>query len=201
MNITPTIQKVLPAEASFLPAVQSVSQYLGIQPEWLLVVMYNESRLNPYAKNSSSGAYGLIQFMPGTMSSMGISESILRNKTATQQMQYVQQYFAPYRGRMLNVYDVYAAVFFPVMIGKPDSFVLATASLSASVVAKANPIFDLDKNLQITKAEFIQYIKDKLLPLTGTIVATTSIMGFLLVGLGIFLIVKRKKKHGKISNS
>ncbi len=161
------IRIILSKDSNFQKKLESVCKSLGIQVEWLVAVIWNESRLRPYAKNPDSGAFGLIQFMPSTMLSMGISEALIRTKSATDQLVYVERYFQPYKGKMKNIYDVYSAVFFPIMMRKPLSYVLETAKLPASVYAKANPIFDLDKNLKITKYEFIKYIDDVLLPQVG----------------------------------
>lgn len=165
--MTNEVQTLLAQEAGFLAKLKAVASSLSVNYEWLVAVMWNESRLRPYAKNSKSGAFGLIQFMPSTMASMGISEALLRSKTATDQLQYVQKYLQPYKGKIKDVYDLYAAVFFPVLIGKPVSYVLETSRLSASLIAKSNPLFDLDKNSRITKLEFMRYIEDVLLPQVG----------------------------------
>ena len=48
---------------------------LNIDPKDLLGIMNSESGLNPQAVNKSSGATGLIQFMPATAKSLGTTVS------------------------------------------------------------------------------------------------------------------------------
>lgn len=142
----------------FINKVNAICAKLRIQPEWLMIVMYAESRLNPAALNRNGGASGLIQFMPSTALSLGTTTTALRAMSNVQQLDWVYKYFAPYAGRILNVYDLYLVTFFPVALGKPDNYVMQTTRLSAKVIAKANPGIDLNKDLQITVGEFKMYV-------------------------------------------
>lgn len=145
-------------KAEFISLVLSVSQYLRIDPNWLMMVMYFESRLNPQAVNSVSGATGLIQFMPSTARNLGTTTDALKQMSNVEQMQYVKKYFEPYRGKMHNFTDVYFAVFYPVAMNKPRSYVLGSQNLKASVIADQNAGFDLDKDRQITRGEVEDYL-------------------------------------------
>jgi hypothetical protein len=50
--------------ADIIPAIQEASKKFGI-PEWLIAAVIRiESNFNPLARNSTSGAYGLMQIMP-----------------------------------------------------------------------------------------------------------------------------------------
>ena len=135
------------------PKTAIVADILGIKPEWLENVMWIESRLNPQAVNKVTGATGLIQFMPATAQSLGTTTEALKAMSFDEQMEYVYLYLRPYRGKMSSQVDVYLAVFFPVAIGKPDSYVLQTSKLSPALIAKQNPAYDLNKDNQITKGE------------------------------------------------
>lgn len=157
----------MPKEHSFIYAVESACLRLGVKVDDLLTVMFNESKINPHAVNSLTKATGLIQFMPSTAKGLGTTIEALKLMTATEQMVYVEKYFKPFAGKINSIHDLYAVVFFPVMLGKPNSFILKTASLSASLLAKSNAIFDLNKDSQITKAEFNAFIDNNLLPLAG----------------------------------
>lgn len=148
-------------KAAFLAKVQTIAAKLGVMPDWLMFVMKTESGLNSRAVNRTSGATGLIQFMPATARHLGTTTAALAAMSNLEQLDFVYQYFKPYAGRMRSPGDCYAVVFFPVMVGKPDSYVLQTSSLSAALIARQNPIFDLDKNQQITAGEFRQYVLNK----------------------------------------
>lgn len=148
-------------KAAFLAKVQTICATLGINPDWLMFVMKTESGLNHRAVNPTGGATGLIQFMPSTAASLGTTTAKLAAMTNVEQLDYVLKYFKSYAGRLTSVADVYSVVFFPVVIGKPDNYVLETKKLSAALIARQNPIFDLNKNSQITAGEFRQYIYNK----------------------------------------
>lgn len=146
-------------QSAFTNKVNEIAGKLKVNPNWLMQVMYSESRINPQAVNPYSNATGLIQFMPSTATALGTSVLALKNMTAIQQLDFVYKYFLPYTGKMSSYYDVYAATFFPAMIGKPDSWVLQTSSLSAALIAKQNPAININKDGQITVGEFKEYVK------------------------------------------
>lgn len=150
---------------AFISKVEVLASALGILPEWLFAVMFIESGLNEKAYNSTSGATGLIQFMPTTAASLGTSTTALYNMSNVNQLDYVYTYLKPYAGRMHSLYDVYFAVFFPAAIGKADNYVLQTSTLSASKIASQNAVYDLNKDNQITvsevKAAITDYLKKK----------------------------------------
>ena len=59
---------------------------------------------------------------------------------------------------MKSVYDLYLATFFPAALGKADTWVMQTSSLSAQTIAAQNQIIDLNKDGQITVGEFKEYV-------------------------------------------
>ena len=142
----------------FVNAVNYYSERLDIEPEWLLGVMYFESKLNPAAVNPITGATGLIQFMPSTAESLGTTTQALKKMNAYEQMIYVFNYLRPYAGRMDSLVDVYFAVFFPAAIGASKDTVLQTSKLSAKTIARQNVIFDANKDDAITVGEVENYI-------------------------------------------
>lgn len=146
--------KITSNKASFLAKVRIIAAKLLIDPDWLMAVMYLESGLNHRAYNSNGGATGLIQFMPSTAAHLGTSTQALANMTNVQQLDYVYSYFRSYTGRIQSFPDLYMVTFFPIALGKPDDYVIHSDTLSADTIARANPVFDLDKNRQITAWEF-----------------------------------------------
>ena len=148
---------------TFIQKVTEVSKKLGVDPNWLMLIMVSESGLSPSITNSI-GAVGLIQFMPSTCAGLGISPEQMASLTATQQMDYVYRYFAPQAGNLKSFYDLYLYTFFPLAIGKPDSWVLSADGLSAGSIAAANGGFDLNKDNQIKVGEFKNYLKTVYLP-------------------------------------
>ena len=165
-------------KVEFLSKVRQISANLGIEPDWLMIVMSAESGINPQAVNyqpkkgdskdpyirSAYRATGLIQFMPHTAENIGTTNQTLYRMNNVQQLVYVEKYFKylGMTGKMHCVEDLYLATFFPIAVGKPDTFILQARDLSAYAVASENTGIDLNKDLKITVAEFKQYIKNYL---------------------------------------
>jgi len=152
---------------AFVAKVIDIANKLKTNPNRLMFVMNNESGLNPQAENKSfpflnGYATGLIQFTPDTASYLGTSTTQLLAMDNVSQLDYVYKYLKPFTGKLNSIADVYNAVFFPIAVGKPDSFVLSSKNLSAQLIAKSNPIFDLNKDKQITVGEIKQYIINKI---------------------------------------
>jgi hypothetical protein len=121
---------------AFLAKVQQITSNLGIKPDWLMAVMAFESGIDSKRVNSTSGATGLIQFMPSTATGMGTSTTALKAMTNVQQLDYVYKYLAPYKAKMKTYTDVYMTVFYPVAVGKPDTYVIGAVG---SKIAQQNP--------------------------------------------------------------
>jgi peptidoglycan hydrolase-like protein with peptidoglycan-binding domain len=140
-------ERLAPAD---LKALYDVATYLGINVDWLATAMSFESGLNPQAVNASSGATGLIQFMPSTAKNLGTTTDALKGMTFQQQLPYVQRYFESHKGQMHNLEDVYLAVFYPAAMGEPPDHVIASAG---NPVYDQNAVFDRTKKGYITRAD------------------------------------------------
>ena len=152
------IEKVKTNREAFAAKVIEISRLLGIDPNWLMVVMNSESGLNEKARNTKypvQGGYatGLIQFIPNTAKGLGTTTDALFNMTNLEQLDYVYKYFKPYRNKIESFIDLYMVTFFPVAVGKAKDFVLQARNVAALAVARANPIFDLNKDGKLTVAE------------------------------------------------
>lgn len=148
---------------AFVEKVKKISANLGIDPNWLMAIMYFESAgtFSPSITNNI-GATGLIQFIPSTAKGLGTSTSALRSMTAVQQLDYVEKYLKPYRGKFKSYIDVYFAVFFPLAIGKPDDWVIQGEGLSASSIYNSNPAFRVQKDGKIRVWEVKKVMLSKL---------------------------------------
>ena len=138
----------------FAAKVRQIASRLGVPPDYLMAVMWSESRLDPAATNPEGGATGLIQFMPATAAGLGTSCEALREMSALDQLDYVERFFRPYAPRCHTFGAFYMACFFPAAIGKEDDYVLQTRKLSAERIARQNPAFDTDRDGRITAGEF-----------------------------------------------
>jgi hypothetical protein len=141
------IEYVKENKKEFALKVTDICNQLNIKPEWLMFVMWFESKLNPQAVNPISESTGLIQFTPSTARGLGTTTDILKRMSNVQQLDYVLAYLRPYKGRMKRWIDVYLAVFYPKAMGNPD-FVI-----TPDIIAKQNKIFDLNKDLDISVKE------------------------------------------------
>lgn len=147
---------------SFIKKVKEIADDLKIPAEWLMLVMWFETArtLDHRKVNFQRGdspvdslrckfrATGLLQFMPSTARAMGTTNMDLYAMSNVRQLDYVHKYLAVYKGKYQSFLDLYLAVFYPAAIGKPDTYVIAS-----DTIARQNPIFDINKDLDITKAE------------------------------------------------
>lgn len=149
---------------AFINKINEVSNYLGIDPNWLMAVINFESAgtFSPSIENHITGATGLIQFMPNTAQSLGTSVNALKNMSAVQQLDYVKMYYKQFKSKINSYIDLYFATFFPIAIGKPGNYVLQTSRIPPGVIAASNPIFDLNQDGKITKSEVEQVMLSKI---------------------------------------
>ena len=124
----------------FIEAVNTVATQLSFNPDWLMRAIDFETAgsWSTSITAPGTGATGLIQFIPSTARSLGISTAELATMDRATQMQYVQKYLAPYKGRINNFGDLYMAIHYPVAVGKGDSFVL---------YSKGTKAYDFNKSL------------------------------------------------------
>jgi hypothetical protein len=151
-----------PAEyPAFKARMIQICGSLGINPDWLMAVMWAESNLRADIVNPKGGATGLIQFMPSTAIGLGTTTGALRVMTATQQLDYVYKYFQSFAGKMHSVGDVYAVIFMPIALGKDSNTTLGqkgnysylSGKLTYNAVYEGNPGLDLNRDGIITAAE------------------------------------------------
>jgi len=149
--------------ASFLAAVQSLANDIGVLPVSLLAVMFNESGLNPAAYHAGVKGGGLIGFMPGTAKMLGTSVPELIRMSRVNQMYYVRKYFERRDKKFKGIEELYLYTFYPYAIGQPDHYIFGSErSMNyARLVASSNPGFDLDKNGLITMGEMRRYMKGR----------------------------------------
>ena len=147
--------KVTTNKSLFINKVILISQKLDIDPNWLMAVMNLETggTFSPSIQNKTSGATGLIQFIPSTAKGLGTTTSALSKMSNVQQLDWVYKYLNNYKSKLLNYIDLYLAVFFPIAMTKSDTYVIESDSLSASKIAAQNSGFDLNKNKKITIGE------------------------------------------------
>lgn len=149
---------------TFCERVLWIAGDLGFDPSDLMACMAFESAESFRAdiKHPKSNAIGLIQFMPSTASALGTSTEELSKMTPEDQLNYVWKYFAPRKGKLVNLGDLYMAVLWPGGIGKPDSAVLFSKNGPYAVQYAQNRGLDVNKDGEITRGEAVAKVYAKL---------------------------------------
>lgn len=150
--------------AEFRHKARDISSRLGIDPSHLMAVIAFESAetFSPSIRNAAgSGATGLIQFMPSTAQALGTSVEALASMSAVEQLNYVERYFQPYRGRMSGLADVYMAVLWPDAIGRPEGHALWN-SRDRPTTYRQNSGLDRNRDGVITKGEAAAKVRETL---------------------------------------
>ena len=190
---------------SFVNKVKDISTKLGIDPNWLMAIMYWESArtFSPSIQNNSTKATGLIQFMPSTAFGLGTNTAMLKSMSAVEQLDWVYKYYSSYKNKLKSYVDTYFVTFFPLAVGKPNDYVLETKNLSSSLIATQNPAFDVDKNKNVqvweVKKVMLERLPSEWLNSDSFSVAIKAYKGYLLVGVtlllgGSYYLYKKLKK-------
>lgn len=142
----------------FLAKVIKISDQLGINPNWLMLVMFMESRINHQAVNPKGGATGLIQFMPKTALELGTTTADLLRMSNVAQLDYVYKYFYPYRKYIQGFTDLYLITFYPasLILKKPDEWYFP------KTVYEFNTGLDRNKDGRVNLGEFKNFILSKI---------------------------------------
>ncbi len=146
---------------AFKSRVIEICDNLGCDPSHLTSAMAFETgeTFSPSIRNRASGATGLIQFMPSTARSLGTTTDELAEMSAVEQLDYVAQYFRPYRGRMSTLSDVYMAILWPAAVGRPEAHVLFRRP---SRQYQQNAGLDTNHDGEVTKGEAAAKVQNKL---------------------------------------
>ena len=121
-NSAPTVKpgnnygyRAISNDTGFRDKLHSVAQNLSTHPQWLADVIAVESgdTFSPAAVNMSSSATGLIGFMEPTARELGTTQTALLRMTRVEQMDYVQKYLEPFKGKLDSVFDIAVAVYRP----------------------------------------------------------------------------------------
>ena len=142
-----------------------IAEDLELDASQLMACMAFESgetfRANIY-NAAGSGAIGLIQFMPQTALSLGTTTEKLAEMSAENQLNYVWKYFAPQKGRLRNLGDIYMAILWPAGIGKADDWALFHENGPKPVIYLQNKGLDINADGVVTRAEAARKVSDKL---------------------------------------
>lgn len=153
----------------FKKKVVEISQKLNCDPDDLMAVMAFESHLGTGTVNKSSGATGLIQFMPDTAKWLGTTTEQLAAMSGVEQLDYVYKHIKPNLSRLkgghCDLGDLYMAVLWPPGVGKSNDAVIFDPNSSSALVRSAfngNRCLDANKDNLVTKGEAVQAVINRL---------------------------------------
>ncbi|MDX2285951.1 MAG: transglycosylase SLT domain-containing protein [Bacteroidia bacterium] len=134
--------------------VREIASMLSIPPEWLMAVMYSESKFDASVKNlKGSGATGLIQFMPEVAKELEVSVQRLERMDHLQQLEYVYLYLQNVRDRygdFTSLTDLYLGILYPRAIGQDPCYSLYE---KPSVQYEQNAGLDENKDGRVTVSD------------------------------------------------
>ncbi len=135
----------------FEDKVRATAKELSVPPEWLMAVMYSESKFDASVSNHrGSGATGLIQWMPTTAKDFDITVEKLRNLNHVEQLDYVYDYLDRVRRKYKQyetLTELYLAILYPKAIGEDYCY---TMYAKPSEAYKLNIGLDIDKDGRVT---------------------------------------------------
>ena len=146
-------------DKEFQAGVTALAKKYDLDEDDLYAVMSFETAgtFDPAKKNmAGSEATGLIQFMPETAEGLGTTTAELAGMSRTEQLKYVDKFFANKGIQGGNLDDLYMAILFPAAVGKPDDYVLFGRGARAGFTGVAydqNRGLDLNNDGSVTKAE------------------------------------------------
>lgn len=146
---------------AFADKVRTVSQRLEVPAEWLMTVMYAESKFNAgVANHKGSGAVGLIQWMPATLKTdFGVSVKSVQNAGHIKQMDYVFKYLNNVKqryGSFNNLTDLYLAILYPRALGGDYCYTLYA---KPSVDYQQNSGLDFDDDGRVTVRDIDKHLE------------------------------------------
>ena len=142
----------------FTQKVSAIEQRLGMEPGSLLSVIRFETggTFGTDVNNRmGSGATGLIQFIRDGQGARDLDRRPGQDEPEDQ-LDYVEKYLQPYKGKMGTLKDAYMAVLYPKAIGKPEWYPLFTSGTKAYT---QNAGLDRDKKGMVTVADAVARVR------------------------------------------
>lgn len=147
----------------FYSKIIKISKKIQCEPNDLMGIINLETRgtFSPSVPNPSTGATGLIQFMPKYVHEYGTTISKLKNMTREEQLDYVEIYFDKkikahkIKGKIDSA-TLYALVFYPEASNKTGEYIIAR---KGSQVYRENKSLDANNDRKITKSDLGNKLK------------------------------------------
>lgn len=101
----------------FEQRVVMMCEELKINPDYLMAIMYLESKLRPWARNTKGTGVGLIQFHRNLAIRLGTSEDELENMDGISQLEIIRKHLWPFGGYIKGIGGTWAACYFQDAVG------------------------------------------------------------------------------------
>jgi hypothetical protein len=151
------LEQILREHPEFWAELLAVAARLETHPAWLLNVMASESLFAADARNRLPGqtASGLLQIIEDTAQGLGTTTAAIRRMNPVEQLRLIEKYFAPFRGRLDSLADVYTAVFRGFIIEGGETAVVAPLGVSSKEqrIYALNQWLDFNGDGRIPKGE------------------------------------------------
>jgi hypothetical protein len=159
-------EKVSQNRTAFIERVKQLAKTFNANPNWFMALFNSEtggSFKSDIYNMGGSGAVGLIQFMPRTAQDLGTSTSFLASLSSVEQLDWVEKYLLRQlanigRTAIKDYDDLYLLVFYPVAVGKPDSYTIPLSGIGYT----QNAGIDMNNDGIITVADFKAFIRSKI---------------------------------------
>lgn len=110
--------------ANFESKVKRLGRRLQVPPEWLMAVMFFESRFDASAINGKgTGATGIFQWKPEQLDNLGTTPDKVRNMSAVEQLALAEKHFNDIKTKYRDfesLTDLYLATFYPEALSGDD---------------------------------------------------------------------------------
>lgn len=153
---------------AFVAKVILVAKNLGVNPNWLMLIMYFESAhtFSPSKWNPNRKYVGLIQFGKLAAIDLGTNLTLLSRMTAVRQLDYVEKYYRMWfrylRIRKPNAFvDFYLITLFPSKVNKGFQAEIESKGIPGKTFASQNKAFTPNQNGKITVGEVHRVLQTK----------------------------------------
>jgi hypothetical protein len=142
----------------FRQKLSAICGRLGCKPSDLAQVISFETvgSFSPIKENPVSGAIGLIQFMPSTLDKLGTNKERAAQMTAVEQLDLVEKYLAPWKGKLGRLSSLYMAVLWPRLVAANENAVVFE---QGSIQYAQNAGLDVNKDGRVVVSEAVARVK------------------------------------------
>ncbi|QQS30374.1 MAG: transglycosylase SLT domain-containing protein [Sphingobacteriales bacterium] len=143
----------------FERSVKKIAKNLNVPPEWLMALMYSESKFDAAAINKKSGAIGLIQWKPSEINRMDITVEQLLNLSHEDQLKLIEKYYKWVKNHSKpidNLTSFYLGAFYPDALGEEYCYAIYRQGETGY---KHYAPLDANKDGQITVKEIDERLK------------------------------------------